>query len=498
MSDAFPARAPALTHVIDYESKGSPQFNAFFKKQGTLTIDPEGPTYRFTGARRATFADDPVEMTFDATEIWNVVADDRQISFRGRATGTSAPAKPFLFYAADAESAAAIVSLLPRRFDADFIAERTFAHRVQQLPRVAHPAQSVTNLVVAANLGVFVLMGALGAGWLQVENMMPYIVYGANNGMATTGGEWWRLLTSMFMHYGILHLGFNMWALFEAGHFLERLQGRALYALTYFASGLGGGFASILWNGDQKWSAGASGAVFGVYGAILGYALRKKRGIPRTFFKALLRSSLMFAGYNIFFGLAMPQIDNSAHLGGALTGLVFGALLALPLDLEQRARQWKSRLALGLAALTAVVAIGVATTPRYSYHIREELAFDAANNRFEPRETELLRVHTAALKAIIAGADGTSHAAWIEAELVPFYAEWQRALRAVAPLRPELDTYQRQQMTVRYFEKFDVILRTLATELRAKDPLAISHYNTAVAQAGEEIARFNAAAKDSR
>jgi hypothetical protein len=53
-------------------------------------------------------------------------------------------------------------------------------------------------------------------------------------------------------------------------------------------------------------------------------------------------------------------------------------------------------------------------------------------------------------------------------------------------------------MTVRYFEKFDVILRTLATELRAKDPLAISHYNTAVAQAGEEIARFNAAAKDSR
>lgn len=490
MSDDHSLHAHALTFAIDYQLPGVSEFNPEFKGSGTLAILPAGPTYVFRGKLRATFSGDEAEFALGADDIWNVVAHERVIRCTTRRRLGEGFTRQFLFYCANADEARDIARLLPRRLDDEFLAERDFATRLHSLSRERHPAAAVTNAIVAGNILVFVVMGTLGAGWFQVESLMPYVLYGANNGAATTGGEWWRLLTSMFMHYGLIHLALNMWALFEAGHFLERLQGRALYALTYFASGLGGGFASILWHGDKTWSAGASGAVFGVYGAILGYALREKQTIPAAIFKALLKSSLIFAGYNIFYGLAARGIDNAAHLGGAVAGFAFGWLLAMPLDRDTRTQLFPGRVRLAIGALAALIIAGFFATPRFNYRMHEELALDNANHAFETREAALVTQHEAALQAIARGEDGTAHAAWIDATLVPFFTEWQQALEKLS-LQPGLLSEQRRALNLRYFAAFNAALRQLATDLRARDPEALARYVEAKKQALAEIEGFN-------
>src|SRR6185312_17254410 len=110
----------------------------------------------------------------------------------------------FEFLCADTDAAATVRALLPTRIDAEFTAEQDFAARLRQLPAASSWATSVTGLIILLNVAVFVVMGAFfNAGWFEVGDMMAYIRYGANNGAATTGGEWWRLLTSAFLHFGL-------------------------------------------------------------------------------------------------------------------------------------------------------------------------------------------------------------------------------------------------------------------------------------------------------
>lgn len=298
---------PEISHAITYEVIAGREHNLDFRGRGRLVIRPAGPTYLFSGTKREMFSA-AQEMTLElgVDDIWNAVAHGSIIRFQTRRGRTGEKGKPFLFLCRDAGEAAAVMALLPTRKDADFFEARDFSARLFALPGATSPWTSATNILVALNVAVFILMGFLGAGWIETKSMMPYVLYGANNGGATTDGEWWRLLTCMFMHYGLIHLAMNMWALFQTGHLVERLLGRTLYILTYLGSGIIAGFASILWHGDKIWSAGASGAVFGVYGALLGYMLREKHALPRGVFQPIVKSTLAFAGYNILFGLALP------------------------------------------------------------------------------------------------------------------------------------------------------------------------------------------------
>ncbi len=225
--------------------------------------------------------------------------------------------------------------------------------------------RSVTGVIIAANVAVFILMaGFLGAGWMEAASLEPYIRYGANNAAATAHGEWWRLITSMFMHFGAVHLAFNMWALYQAGNLVERLQGRWLYAVTYLASGVGGGLLSIDWHGDKIWSAGASGAIFGVYGALIGHIGRDRLALPKAVVQALMKSTLLFAGYNLVYGLAVPGIDNADHVGGFVTGLALGWLTAPPTGAARTSALLKKRLVVAAATIVVIVAAGVAAVPR--------------------------------------------------------------------------------------------------------------------------------------
>jgi len=361
--------------------------------------------------------------------------------------------------------------------DAETRHAQEFAAQFHRLPVAAHLWTSATHQLVALNAGMFVVMAAFfNAGWLSPESMRPYNLFAGNNGAATTDGEWWRLLTSMFAHYGLMHLLLNMWALLNVGPFLERLLGRTLFWLIYLAGGVEGGLLSIAWNRDRVWSAGASGAVFGLYGAVLGWLLREKHGLPRKLYRPMLISSLLFAALNIFFGLSRPGIDNACHLGGFTTGFILAWLTALPVDPAVRACRAGPRLALAAALVALVTALGVAFTPRFEYSVREELAWSDANRGWPDREQALIkRNNQDLLRYQRAGDNGAAYAAWLAAEVIPFYTQWQQRLAGLT-LAPRRITAGRAAVIREVLRVKIDGYRQLEHGVRTGDPAGISAY----------------------
>ncbi|MDQ6680875.1 MAG: rhomboid family intramembrane serine protease, partial [Pseudomonadota bacterium] len=149
-------------------------------------------------------------------------------------------------------------------------------------PRLA-PA---TTLLIAANVGVFLVMLGFGAGLWHAPNEVQ-LAWGANFGPATKDGQWWRLASAMFLHFGVLHLAMNMWALWDCGRLVERLFGSARFVVIYLGSGLAGNLVSLVTQGDRAVSGGASGAIFGVFGALLVCLARERRQIDPTEFRWL-------------------------------------------------------------------------------------------------------------------------------------------------------------------------------------------------------------------
>lgn len=474
MSSDLSGATPEISYAIRYEAITGRDTNPEFRGAGRLLIHPDGPTYFFSGVKRALFSRREHTLELRAKEISNVLVQGNAIRFNTPRGEAGRRHLPFVFFCTNADEAAAIASLLPAHLDEGFLEARDFGAKLARLSPGSHAWSSVTNGIVAVNLVVFGLMGLAGAGWLQTESMALYIQY-ANNGAATTAGEWWRLVTCMFMHYGLIHLAMNMWALHQTGQLVERLLGRPLYLLAYFGSGIVASFASILWHGDRVWSAGASGAVFGVYGVLLGYMVREKHGLPRSVVQPMLRSTLGFAAYNILFGLAHPLIDNAAHIGGFAGGFVFGAVLALPLDPEQRARLHLRRLGAGLLVLAALCATGVALTPRYDYDVGDEMRWNEAIRSFAAREPQLLKQQKTQFPSTQDKAARQAQAEWLETSLIPFYHEWSQQIKALTP-KPGLATARRQIAMQRILELRIASYRQLAQALRRDDPEAHAQF----------------------
>ena len=467
--------APEIFHDIEYEAFAGNIHNLDLTGKGRLAIRPDGPTYIFTGRKRRLFSRQTLTFELGISDIWNVAVENRTILFQTRQGKAGQQGRPFVFLCRDANEAQAVAGLLPDHKDTDFFAARDFSTKLDSLPRAATPWTSVTNLVVAANVAVFIVMGALGAGWIEPESMMPYVRYGANNGGVTTDGEWWRLVTCMFMHYGLIHLFMNMWALFQTGHLVEKLLGRSLYALAYLGSGIIASLASIFWNGDRIWSAGASGAIFGVYGALLGYMLREKHGLPRVIFQPMLKSTLLFSGYNILYGLANPRIDNAAHIGGLLSGIALGWVLAIPVDQAARTQQTGARFRLGLLVAGAAIAAGILLAPRFDYRLQDELTWAETNKSFVAQETALVQQQEKFLTARERRQDGEPHAQWLESKFVPFYQDWSDRIGRLE-LAPERATARRRDALLRLFKMRIESSQHLITALRTNEPDALMNY----------------------
>ena len=210
----------------------------------------------------------------------------------------------------------------------------------------------LTHTLVALNVLVFIAMAVSGASVMEPSG--PQLVaWGANYGPLTLSGQWWRLLSYNFVHIGILHIGFNMWCLWDLGALAESLYGTWTFGVIYMISGVAGGLLSVGWN-PGRLSAGASGAIFGLAGALIAGFYFGEFSIPRPMIQMQLRSLLVFVGYNVIFGVMSGVTDNSAHLGGILAGALCGALIA---RVAPSARDVSSR-----AAILLLIALGLAGT----------------------------------------------------------------------------------------------------------------------------------------
>ncbi len=187
-----------------------------------------------------------------------------------------------------------------------------------------------TYILMGVNIAVFLAMTVFGAlndlGLNGSQDFRVLLIFGAMQNQLIAQGDYHRLLTSMFLHIGLVHLMFNSYALFILGQDVERLYGSARFLLIYFLSGLGGSLASFVL-GAGGISAGASGAIFGLIGTEIAYFYLHRQTFGQRG-QAQLRSLLMLAGINLIFGFTIPGINNLAHMGGLVFGALLGWLLA--------------------------------------------------------------------------------------------------------------------------------------------------------------------------
>ncbi len=212
------------------------------------------------------------------------------------------------------------------------------------------PATTMTRTIVIANVAVFGAMVANGMPFLDSDGQMM-LDWGANFGPLTMNGQWWRLGTCMFLHFGIIHLALNMWILRGLAQIVERLVGSTGFAIVYLVSGIAGSIASLAWQ-PVGVSAGASGAVFGTAGALLGFVVLRSDTIPKAVRYQMLKSMATFLILNLVIGMSLPQIDMAAHTGGFVAGVICGLILSQPLSQEMIARRkFKNMIALMTAAI---------------------------------------------------------------------------------------------------------------------------------------------------
>ena len=191
-------------------------------------------------------------------------------------------------------------------------------------------AKKVNLIMVAVNILVFAALSLLG----RTEDSQFMLRMGAGYAPLIRQGEYYRLLTSMFMHFGLQHLIYNMICLLSLGDLLEGIVGPAVYLVIYLFGGLGGNLASMAWEtrtGRYAVSAGASGAIFAVIGALLAILLLARNHRNQNFIRRLsLMAVLMIAQ-----GFLDTGTDNAAHIGGFAAGALF-ALVLWPLIRRRR------------------------------------------------------------------------------------------------------------------------------------------------------------------
>ena len=191
--------------------------------------------------------------------------------------------------------------------------------------------QPVTVFLILINILVFLAVELTGGS----EDTMHMLQCGAGYTPAIIQGEYYRIFTSMFLHFGPQHLGNNMLVLFVLGGKLERTVGKLKYLLIYLLGGMGGNLLCIfleLDSGDFAVSAGASGAVFAVMGAMI-YAVIRGRGHIEDL---SARQVVIMVAFSLYFGFTSEGVDHAAQVGGLICGVIMAVLLYHPLRSYQR------------------------------------------------------------------------------------------------------------------------------------------------------------------
>lgn len=325
---------PALFDVrfdLNGRQRGENPFK--FHGMATLAIEPDFITLR--GRGRRVFRPEPEqEQRLRMVDIVNVRSDGELLSFDVLGVKDDLT---ITFEVPDREALGHIMALLPaRQTEAFAVAE---ADRELFHDRIDHwtPSTPVIWTLLTLNIAVYVLMwfDRAGAG-SAVGESIKLVRWGSNVGPLTLGGQWWRLVTSMFLHGSLLHIAFNMFALYQVGRLVERMFGSLRFIALYMLAGVAGSLASVLWNPHVN-SVGASGAIFGIIGGLFAFMRRPDSGVPPTIIKEVRGSLGGFLMFNIAAGLIYPHTDNAAHIGGLVGGYLAGFLLARSLHVPGHA-----------------------------------------------------------------------------------------------------------------------------------------------------------------
>ena len=181
----------------------------------------------------------------------------------------------------------------------------------------------VTWALLGANIAIWLVLTIAGGS----EDSDVLLDFGAMFGPLIANGEYWRLFTAMFLHVGVYHLAFNGFALFIFGPLVERAYGPVRFVTIYVLAGLFGSVASYLMNSISI-GAGASGAIFGVLGALAAFFVTQRKTMSGGMAQRSLVGLVVLAGINIIYGFVSPGIDNWAHIGGLAAGFILGLALA--------------------------------------------------------------------------------------------------------------------------------------------------------------------------
>ncbi|HVI03290.1 MAG TPA: rhomboid family intramembrane serine protease [Enhygromyxa sp.] len=345
----------------------------------------------------------------------------------------------------------AIISLAERRARAEEAAAEAARRQAMQQARRADgdqlPKPWLTYVLIGLNAAVWLVMVGLGVDAFEPD-AGALLTWGGNLGILTSGGEWWRLLTATFIHAGILHLAFNLYFAWVIGRACEQIFGSAAYALIYFGSGLFASLVSVAWQPGVV-SVGASGALFGVFGAFLGFTIRRRGMLRPEFVQSVRRNALILIGINLAIGFAVPGIDVAAHVGGLVAGLGIGYSIAKlaekPISSPREARAVRVR-AIGLttAATVAVLVAGALAIPRYDNPI--------------PTLERVWQRHDDAVQNYEATQEVASRIAAIEQELLPMLREGEAELGKLERLpkqsRATVDANRRYfELQIRAFER---------------------------------------------
>ncbi|MGL5244550.1 MAG: rhomboid family intramembrane serine protease, partial [Sarcina sp.] len=197
---------------------------------------------------------------------------------------------------------------------------------------------NITAILMGINIIAFIgtvlfstfLTGGLFRNLMEVDPRVLYILGAKDTVSILYGGQYYRLITAMFLHAGLLHLVFNMYALYALGDTIEMIFGKVKYLIIYFVSGIMASIFSTIF-ASKYIGVGASGAIFGLLGAALVFAFYEKHRIGKQF----LNNIIVVIAINVFIGLSTPSIDNFAHLGGLISGVIL-SLIFYNMNLKKR------------------------------------------------------------------------------------------------------------------------------------------------------------------
>ena len=444
--DIPPAAVQARTEVfaVQYQTFVQVTPNGLrFKGKGTAQVR-DGALY-LTGLRsRPLWFSKYTETRIALERILDVRVDGRALAFKidPEPAGTRRPRLPMTLFL-DKEQAQLLAAALPARVSEQALELAAFEAKFG----TGLSGAPATIALLAVNIAAYLAFAMTGGGIMNADGE-ALIRWGSNFGPLTSDGQWWRLATATFLHGGLIHLLVNMATLFDVGSLCERIYGTRRYLVLYALSGLAGSAASLWWHPTVN-SVGASGALFGVLGATFGFMLDKRNGVPVSVMNAHAASMGVFIAYGLFNGMSKEGIDNAAHVGGLVAGLIAGFALAAPIG--GKAGPSALRAGAGVAICIAAILALFFLTPNMRAGFELEKRFSADLRWFEQEEGRLIG---ATRSVIERGRMPLPPRALLQQEMVGIVSGWQQVHSRMGgyQLPPESRRYPLQQDLVELAE----------------------------------------------